>query len=256
MTADAVGAAFVDGLDRTALAAGVREALDDRLDVLDDHGGRDVLVAPDVHYPFHPSTGLVTNPDLVAALLSVLGEAGYDPVLGTAGSPLLDLSPAALLGYETIAAAAGVDVVELAGDGVERRADGALDGRAVVAVPTLRTTGADGRSGAAALDTASSPALTLLDGTYTYAGEPRRSLFVLGSADATAVGRLVGQLLAGEGATRDDGTRAALAGRLPDAIETDDGGTADASGAMAAGYRLYARATGDLVPPQFLPGGE
>lgn len=261
----------------------------------DDLAGDTAVVVPDVHYPYHPSTGLIANPDVVGAVVSeiesmartdVLVACRSTPVVGTAAT-------ARILGYPRLAERLEVEVVDLDEADVSVRRitlrDGPVDvavprlleDATVVVVPTLRTAAETGLAlGLATLARAVSPdvvtdeavspavalcepAVSLLDASYTYLGEPRKSGFLLSSADvvgidaavAGAVGRTPSYLdtrtvrnwqTAGvvEGVTLDD-----IATGLPSGT---DGPAGQPDRLMRAGYRLYARVTGDAVPPQFL----
>jgi uncharacterized protein (DUF362 family) len=255
------------------------------------------LVLPDVHYPFHPSTGAVTNPDTVEVLVETLTSRGADVTLCLPHSPWAEGTDAATyLGYDAVADRTGVETLAL-GDAptVERRVR--VDGRTVdvevpealvtdplAVVPTLRTSadhplvaalvttamGALGE-GEAALDpdevvaatAACDPAFTLLDGTYTYVGAPHRSRFLVAGTDAPAVDRAAARLVGtapadvpslapfGIGREAVEGLDvAALADALPG--ESPAAPVGEGDGPAAMGYRLYARVTGDLVPPQFM----
>lgn len=258
-----------------------------------------VVVLPDAHYPYHPSTGLVTNPAVVRAVVAdLVDDVGADRVaVGVPGSELIDAERAAkFLGYERLAREAGVDLLDLdAAETVERMVhltresatvavpEPLASGR-VICVPTLRKSAARGVEGALlclaravaedptaeqalAAVHACPPAATLLDGTYVYAGEPRRSRFLLAGDDPVAADVLGAKLLRidraavagldsyeGEsrGPTAVEGLDLrAIAESLPRTEAHDPGDDA----LMAKGYGLYAKVSGDLVPPQLLRAG-
>ncbi|WP_254538929.1 DUF362 domain-containing protein [Halomarina litorea] len=261
-----------------------------------DLGGR-VLVLPDAHYPFHPSTGAVTNPDTVEMLVETLTSRGADVTLCLPETPWVDGTDCTTyLGYDAIVDRTGVETLAL-GDAptVERRVHiddrtvdvevpEALEADPLVVVPTLRTdpdrslvatlvTTAMGAYGVSEADltpdevvaatAVCDPAFTLLDGTYTYTGAPHRSRFLVAGTDAPAVDRaaatLVGKTPAdipylapfGLGREPVDGfDLEELAASLPNEEPAPD--MSDSGGPAAMGYRLYARVTGDLVPPQFM----
>ncbi|MFC7157893.1 DUF362 domain-containing protein [Halomarina halobia] len=202
------------------------------MDLLDDAppAGR-ALVVPDVHYPFHPSTGLVTDPGVVGVLIEFLQGRGTEVLLCYPDSPWVAGDRcAAFLGYDEVVDRLGVDVLDLdAAGSVERTVTigdsrrrvtvpEPLDSETLVTVPTLRTdpdhgfvagmaATALGALGADAADATAEdvvaaaavcdPAAVLLDGTYTYTGAPHRSGFLLASSDAptldAAAARLVNE---------------------------------------------------------------
>lgn len=257
--------------------------------------GESVLVVPDVHYPYHPSTGLVSHPDVVAAVVAEVRKvAGPDVAVGCRSSPVVETDTALrILGYHRLAEQRDLQVVQLdAVDAVPRQAslhDGEvpvslprpLDEAAVVVVPTLRT---DPETGVAlgmatlartidpdattpeevwAAVTLCSPAVTLLDGSYTYLDEPRRSEFLLAGSDIVAVDAAVARAVGrspsylDERAIRDMGAAYeveglsldAATGDLPTSAGRRSGGP---DRLMRTAYRWYARLAGDGVPPQFL----
>lgn len=276
-----------------ALGGAVTELVEDCPATLD---GR-VLVLPDAHYPFHPSTGAVTNPDTVEVLVETLTSRGADVTLCLPATPWAEgTDSTTYLGYDGIVDRTGVETLAL-GDAptVERRVHiddrtveievpEALEADPLAVVPTLRT-GPD-RSLAAALVTTAigatgeseadltpdevvaatavcDPTFTLLDGTYTYTGAPHRSRFLVAGTDAPAVDRAAAALVGtapadvpylapfGIGREPVDGLDVeSVADALPNEKPAPD--MSDSGGPGAMGYRLYARVTGDLVPPQFM----
>lgn len=277
----------------TAISAAVTELIEDCEPDLD---GR-ALVLPDAHYPFHPSTGAVTNPDTVEVLLEALTSHGADVTLCLPETPWVEGTDCGTyLGYDAVVDRTGVDTLTL-GDAstVDRRVR--IDDRTVdveipeplvteplVAVPTLRTDpdlplvatlattamGVFGESEAdlspdriVAATAVCDPAFALLDGTYTYTGAPHRSRFLVAGTDASAVDRAAATLLGtspgdipslapfGLGREPVDGLDVeAIADSLPNESPAAD--ASDSGGPAAMGYRLYARVTGDFVPPQFM----
>jgi uncharacterized protein (DUF362 family) len=251
--------------------------------------GERVVLVPDVHYPFHPSTGLVTNPDVVEAAVRELGDAASVAV-GCAGDGWLEAdSVARFLGYEAIAERTGARLVSL-DDAPTIRHRGVevpepLAEGPVVNLPTVRRTGhltlaagavnvarAVARSAPAAATVgpavdACPPAVTVLDGTYTYTGAPRKPGVLLAGEDLAAVdaaaAALAGTSLADlpyRGAYGDapadvdvdvDGLALAdLAAALP---ASDPEASTLSSSLVRRGYRLYARISGDVAPPEVLP---
>ena len=251
----------------------------------------DVLLLPDCHYSYHPSTGMVTNPDVVEALIEALAST-TDVTLALPASEWVEDAPS-LLGYDGLADRTGVETLALGeSDTVERtvRIDDArhtvavpapLDEQTVVAVPTLRAdpglaaamvtlgqgaTGSRETRDVVAASAVVDPEFVLLDGTYTYTGAPHKGRFLVAGTDAPSVDRAVAPITGlkpsdvpylrpfGVGREAIEGLHTEdLAAELPHEATDPDGG--DPHPAMGAGFRLYAKVTGDLVPPQF-SGGE
>ncbi|MWG33193.1 hypothetical protein [Halomarina oriensis] len=252
----------------------------------------EALVVPDCHYPFHPSTGMVTNPDVVEALVEALA-ASADVTLALPDSEWVQNAPS-MLGYEDVADRTGADTLALGeAETVERvvRTDderhtvtvpAPLDERPVVAVPTLRAdpdlaaamvtvaeaaTGSRATTDVVAASAVVDPDFVLLDGTYTYTGAPHRARFLVAGTDAPAVDRAVAPVAGlkpkqvpylrpfGVGREAIEGLHAEdLAAELPH--ETTDPNGGEMPEIMGTGFRLYAKVTGDLVPPQFTGGSD
>lgn len=274
-----------------------REAIEESVEELlaphrDTVTGKSVVVVPDVHYPFHPSTGLVTNPDVVAAVVDDLRTAaGADVVVGCRSASMVSTAATVrTLGYgRRNIAVVDLDEVDTVRRQVELR-DGTmdaviprpLDDATVVVVPTIRTDDDLGLAlamatlGRAVLPDAAtaediwaavtfcSPAVALVDASYTYLGTPRASKFLLSGADIVTVDAAVADM-AGQTpsyldgrAVRDLGATSAVDGfsleEVAAALPTRPARSTGQPGSlMRAGYRLYARLSGDAVPPQFLP---
>lgn len=273
----------------TELDRGTPEAIDRAVaTLLDQHRsleGRDVLLVPATDYPHEPSTGLVTDPAVVEALAEAIGG---EVAVGVAGSDRVDAERVGrLLGYEDITERGEASLVDLDVAGrVERRvtfAGGSTSvevpapmlENAVVVVPTLRrskrhgvatgmvtlanaVTDAPTREEVLAATRACWPALTVLDATVAYDGTPRRMDRLLSSEDVIELSAAAVTEL---GVDRSHvphlepnrsppspirGLKRALAG----------GADGDGPDLIDRGYRRYAQATGDLVPPQMLSRGD
>lgn len=243
-------------------------------------GGSRVLVVPDVHYPYHPSTGLVTNPTVVEVLLDMIGA----PVaLGLATSGHVESETGELLGYHRLAEQAGIPVVSLdAADRVKRRVSFVgsrislavpepLLTDAVVVVPTLRRSPRFGVAAGMvtlahavtddptseevlAVTRACWPQCALLDGSFAYPGEPRELGILAVSDDVVALSHYAADML---GVPRSEAPHL-VTRRTPPSPRRSFSALfrrrqrSEGDGLMAAGYRMYARVAGDLVPPQML----
>lgn len=207
-----------------AVGEGVAEVLTDA----DAECSGTVVLVPDLHYPYHPSTGTVTNPDTVSALVDhLLGSvAGVDGVeiarAATAWSD--DASCATFLGYDRLVERSDVEYFDPdAGPQVSRTVslgdqetvvtapERLLDSSLVV--PALRRreeptlAGCFDRLAATALGrdptafevdsfaAAADPIGAVLDATYSYVGAPRRTRALLASADPLEVERIAAYLL-------------------------------------------------------------
>ncbi|RKD97357.1 DUF362 domain-containing protein [Halopiger aswanensis] len=166
----------------------------------------EITLVPDAHYPFHPSTGMVTDPAVVGALVAAL-EDRTDADIAVAGATdeIIDLERTGqYLGYRGLLERFDAELVDLADD-AEPRTDAVreVDGRSVsvsvptrlvrgtvVTVPTLRPTeagrvaggmrrlgdlvdsAADSETAAVAATRAIDPALSVTDATTAYGTDP------------------------------------------------------------------------------------
>jgi uncharacterized protein (DUF362 family) len=270
-------------LDAEAIDGGLEALLGDRPARL-ERADR-VLLLPDTHYPHHPSTGLVTNPAVVGALARLLDTTVG---IGVPDGARIDANRVGrYLGYEAVAARTGAEIVDLgAASRVERRVR-FVDGTRSIAVPeplhqdtllVVPTARRDRRFGVAAglvtlghavtteptrADLLAAvrlcwPALGVLDATFTYPDEPRRSGILAAGDDLVTLSRRAAQVVDVDPADvshlqprrSPPSPRGALAGRRTSDSDTDGDGLLD------RGYRAYARLTGDLLPPQMLPRGD
>ncbi|AUV82745.1 hypothetical protein C2R22_14740 [Salinigranum rubrum] len=280
-------------LDRETIRPTVSTLFDRQLDTGWSPDG--VLVVPDVHYPFHPSTGLVTNPDVVDAVVAELRDRTDAPVaLGVTSTDDTGRQTAEWIGYSSVVERHDVDVVDLHDESATTQVAPAahepvrvdlpapLADRAVVNVPTVRSdpelslvaasanlalagNETNPRSGMRAVPAAVDPVVTLVDGTYTHVGGTRASQFLL-AGDHRAVDLVLREAvdsvedlpyLDSEGV--DTADRLTLGGIALDEITESLGGApsrrdgdSEPGDVMQAGYRLYARLSGDLLPPQML----
>lgn len=165
----------------------------------------DITLVPDVHYPFHPSTGMVTDPAVVGALVAVLERETAAPVAvaGTNEAAMSLERAAGHLGYRDVLdrfdaslidlddSTTRVDELVTVGDqSVALAVPERLATSTVIPVPTLRPTrngpiaggmrtlarhvdcSIDGGIAAAAIAAAVDPELAVLDATTVFAGEP------------------------------------------------------------------------------------
>lgn len=274
------------------------ESLLDRYDVAPGGDGRVVLL-PDAHYPFHPSTGLVTNPEFVRAVADVLADrSDVDVGVACPSTEWIDAERATrFLGYDRLTEETDVDAIDL--DSADRRSrtvhltresvtidvPGPLAEGAVVPVPTLRHDAEFGVAagmvtlGRAVVASPSpeeiraavreiDPVATLLDGSYTYTGEPRKSRFVMGAENVVAVENLAALLVGAdpEGAphldsyegesNRPTAVEGVSAREIAASLPRKEPRRAGDDRAMRLGYKLYAAVSGDNTPPQYLGGGD
>lgn len=264
------------------------DAIERHLDALVDefpgpnNRGDPLLVVPDVHHPYHPSTGLVTNPRVVDAAVACLRERGWEPRIAVP-----DADAARYLGVEAVAAERDASLVGLAdvprtevvvGDrgSTEVTLPEPIARQPVVVVPTLRR-GADGTgdrpAGVAsrcvaaasagrptdvgdedALD-AVDPVGAVIDATYTAGETPTASEFLLAGTDPVALDAVAADLLGVEPSV--EGADPVIADTSIDALRrqvaTGSPKRTEPHSVLAAGYRLYARIVGDAIPPQFQP---
>lgn len=212
------------GCEPEEIVEGVSEVLTDA----DPTVPETVVLVPDVHYPYHPSTGTVTNPDTVSALIDYLfeSEQGVEQVkiARSATSWSDNVSGVAYLGYDRLVERAGVEYFDADAEPQVSQTVSVGDQETVVTapesllenslvVPTLRRTedatlaGCFDRLAATALDRnptpfevsslamAADPFGAVLDATYSYGGTPHRTRALLASSDALAVERVTAYLL-------------------------------------------------------------
>ncbi|MCU4742711.1 DUF362 domain-containing protein [Halobacteria archaeon AArc-m2/3/4] len=278
-----------------------RLAVGERIEGADTDG---TVVVPDVHYPFHPSTGMVADPAVVGALVEALERAspGRDVAVAGSSTHLGFERTVDYLGYPSAlervrrVSAGDVPIIDLTestcvgrtvhvdGERVSVSIPAPLVDRTVLVAPSLRPTRAGPVAGAmrtlgrclagggdagaepetaVAATRAVDPAGALLDATTAYAGHPVAAGALLAgecvSIDAVAAD-LLGRDPAADAvlqfATGTESFPVSVDGlayhdlhsRLP------SGGTLPATGdphpAITRAYRLYAAASGDVVPPQ------
>ncbi len=250
------------------LESPVREVLARSLEALADADR--ITLVPDAHYPFHPSSGMVTDPAVIGSIVGLL-EDETDAEIAVAGASDDTIAfdrVADYLGYTSLLERFDATLVDLA---AESRVDEdyTVDGTpvtlsiperlvesTVVVVPSLRPT-ADGPVAGAmrtlaalvdsnmALDQASiaatrllEPAIAVVDGTTAYGGEPVAA-DVLFSGSPSAVDAVASSLL-GRSLETDDALKAVREDEEPVSV---DGGDIDFD-------RLRATIPdGDLPPP-------
>lgn len=285
----------VTELDPETLNRTVESLLDDLTASFEAADSNGILLLPDTWYPFHPSTGLVTNPIVVSAVAHALHQSYPDVDIGVgfAGSEYADWQTSTtLLGYDTHLEREEISVIDLtSAETVEQTVHLSeeirtvnipepLLKRTVIAIPSLRygnthrlaggmVTVARGVSNSptsvntAAAATAVDPSVTILDGTYTYTGQPHRSRFLVAGADLVTIDRLAADLLELSPASvpmfdsvpqaipevpNVDGLQLeSIRTSLPTQEPPD---STEPGTLLSIGYELYTRVTGDAYPPQ------
>lgn len=213
-----------------------------------------VTLVPDAHYPFHPSTGMVTDPAVIGALAAWFDrETDADvAVVGRTDERIAFERTASYLGYGRVLERFDADTVDLAADDCPHSNEyRTVDGRsvalaipdrllesAVIVVPTLRPTAAGPVAGgmrtlaalvnhsaepgraAVAATRAVDPALAVLDGTVAYGSDPvaANALF----AGSTPAVDAVGSSLLGRSADDDDAISLATDGEGPTTVANPD----------------------------------
>ncbi|WP_440772677.1 DUF362 domain-containing protein [Natronorubrum sp. DTA28] len=264
-----------------------------------------ITVVPDAHYPFHPSTGMVTDPAVVGSIADhIAGWTEADVAVAGASDDRIAFDRTAdYLSYPDIVERFGAEVVDLA-DESRRNSVVTVDDEqvsvsvperllesTVLVVPTLRPTetgpvaggmralgrlvssAADADSTAVAATRTIEPALSVLDATTAYAGDPiaADALFAgpTQQVDAIASSLLERSIeedpvlraafgvddpsitVENAGGSGDDVDLTALRRRLPNGgLPPRD----ETHPAVTLAYRLYARVAGDAVPPQLESG--
>ncbi|ELY84844.1 hypothetical protein [Natrialba taiwanensis] len=220
----------------------VEDVLSPTLDALSTTNPGRITLVPDMHYPFHPSTGMVTDPALVGATLSLLDDRtdAELAVAGTSSATITFERTTDYLGYPSLVARTGAELVDCSDDDLERERyvltndDHAvavsvpvrLRESAVITVPTLRPTDAgafaggrrtlarlvdavaDAAATAVAATRAIDPRGSLLDATTAY-GESPYAANTLFAGPTPAVDTLGASLL-GRSSTADRTSAAEL----------------------------------------------
>ena len=287
-----------------AVGRPIRRLLDPVVPSLAD--ADEIVVVPDLHYPYHPSTGVVTDPAVVGSVLKHLGrETSAALTVASAGDRGFPVDRTAeFLGYPAILERTGASLLDLSSGVPSRRAgtggksfrvpDPLLDA-AVVVVPTLRPTRAGHAAGAMrtlaavvagaagsgdetptgerayAVTSAVAPELAIVDATVAFAGEPVATDVVFAGDPVTVdvvASDLLDRSVADDEALRLGLERVGPAERNDSetvSIQVEGAGIESAGESLSGGglppddgvnglvstaYGLYARATGDAVPPQ------
>jgi uncharacterized protein (DUF362 family) len=217
----------LDTLDPDAIQAGVETLLEPILET--GEGGGRVVLLPDAHYPYHPSTGMVTSPVVVSAMLSVLNRRlSTPPTVYIRSHPSLEASRVArYLGYERIldgfdnalvTAAESPATVTVPTEWGECDLPASLADGAVLTVPSARLAAGGGVAGSLSLLTeavgtqserreqwtetqirrafaAVDPIGSLVDGTHTFTGQPYRARVLFAGTDLPATDRALAGLL-------------------------------------------------------------
>lgn len=223
--------------------------------------GDRVTLVPDAHYPFHPSSGFVTDPAVVAAVAAVVERrSGAAVAVAGASDDLVSVDrTAASLGYRSALDRVDATLVDLSGEpstpvpgpagGSEPTRDGPTPSvperlleTAVIVVPTLRPTVAGPVAGgmrtlasltdgaveppvaAVASTRAVDPVATVLDATTAYAGSPYAANALFAGPTA-AVDAVAGSVL-DRSVEDDEAVRRGLGSDEPTvAVEPVDGAT-------------------------------
>lgn len=260
-----------------------------------------ITVVPDAHYPFHPSTGMITDPAVVGTIVDHLErwtEADV-AVAGASDDRIAFDRTVDYLGYPSILERFDAETVDLAdesrhntvvtvdGERISVSVPERLLESTVVVVPTLRPTesgpvaggmrtlgrlassAADDDPTATAATRAVEPALSVLDATTAFGGDPvaADALFAgpTPQVDAVASSLLERPIeedavlreafgaddpsITVESATGSDADvdLTSLRRRLPDGeLPPRD----ETHPLVTTAYRLYAAVAGDAVPPQ------
>lgn len=248
-----------------------------------------VTIVADAHYPYHPTTGMVTNPAVVSALATVLNasaDTAVEVVLA-GGGPVAPQRTGRLLGYDRPTAdfTLGENNVDTGPDSLT--ADDVpetLTETPLVVVPSARVDHEVGIAGAAATLTraaggdptrpadvrtardAASVAAVIGDATYAFTGDPYRAAALFASTDAAALDEVLASLLSvdAEGIptakTLEGSNDSTVSGLDLAALREDlpDGTLPDSDGPgrlVRAGYRLYTAISGDIYPPHLRGDG-
>lgn len=263
-----------------------RSAADTLVERVGIDGTEGVTIVADAHYPYHPTTGMVTNPVVVSALATVLSEHadGGDVTVCLAGGGEVDPARVGrMLGYDRRTVATpdvsldGVHADSPGTLGAARVPDALLDAPVVV-VPSGRVDHETGIAGALTTLTRAAggdpsrtgdvrtvartvdPVAAVVDATYTFTGDPYRASALLAGPDVEAIDRILTSLLSVDpdavsfGNSLEGTEMPSVRGidldtlrqKLPDGEPPNPDGP---SPLVRAGYRLYTAVSGDIYPP-------
>lgn len=226
-----------------------------------------ITIVPDTHYPFHPSTGMVTDPAVVGAIVDHL-DWRTDATITVAGTSTEFIEfdrTADYLGYPELVERFDAELVDLSADGsreTRKRSILGIDGSsvgvsapellresAVLTVPTLRPTesgavaggmrtlatlvesAADPDLATAAATRAIGPVCSLLDATTAYGDGPYAANTLL--AGPTPAVDAVGASLLGQSSADDGALELAFAcsdTEAPVRVEVVGAGSAGSAG--------------------------
>ncbi len=255
--------------------------------VEDGGSDRTVTLLADARYPFHPSTGMVTNPAVIEETIEAVAENVEDPEIQLLSASTEEIDPVTsmqYLGYDTLDTGVDYTVTEVEESALSDfelpfSLAGVDDELLMINLPTVVgvkeriTTSAENfqsvfddceRPNLGTIATTAGKAphfLTIVDGTYTFTGRPYKSNFVLSGTDMERVDAALSVLYNdldldpylsadSEALVPEDLKQQmeSLARELPNE-QLRDQSPSDVMGFM---YRKYARITGDGIPPQFL----
>lgn len=249
--------------------------------------GESVTVLIDTHYPYHPSSGMVTNPAVVAGVIDHLR-------LSDRSVSIVPITPSwsdtrgclEYLGYDSVLDTRNVTIGQQRAESTVSRTVHIGERDVIITipeslltdvlcVPTLRPGSPPSQPcgswllAQAALEReptedeciafgACIEATGLLDATYSMVETPRRTKALFASDDVAAIDHLAATFQRGP----QPAVVSALQPKPPRQIGLDPREIADPvsesaapttdSGLMAKTYRAYARVSGDLLPPQLL----
>lgn len=221
------------------------------------------ILLPDMTYPDHPSTGMVTDPEVVSILISGLIKhtaaepADVEIFCATSG----ELSPettASLLGYESVAADLGINLgYATEGSSLTKL----IDDHPVITVLSPRFSMRNqepithnsffaelAQEGADVSGHGVDVRGSVLDAKYLHCGHSFKADRILVSQDYSSIDGAVSMLLGNDGTTKfDDGELKRIGSKLDvEAPSTSRIGDR----AMEMGYRVYSKMSGDVIPPQ------
>ena len=264
-----------------------RSAADTLVERVGIDGTEGVTLVADAHYPYHPTTGMVTNPAVVSALATVLSEHadGGDVTVCLAGGGEVDPARVGrMLGYDRRTVATPDESLDRRANadssdtfGVADVPDALLD-TPVVVVPSGRVDHETGIAGALTTLTRAAggdpsrtgdvrtvartvdPVAAVVDATYTFTGDPYRASALLAGPDVEAIDRILTSLLSVDpdevsfGNSLEGTEMPSVRGIDLDTLrqKLPDGEPPDPDGPsplVRAGYRLYTAVSGDIYPP-------
>lgn len=222
-----------------------------------------LVILPDMVYPFHPSTGMIADPNVIEWLVNTLKEktelsSNDISILCATSGEVPPGKVASLLGYDDLSSDHGIELIEARDDPevTDQIRDRPI---ATVLSPRFSVNGQGPISHSKFLNeldqiTSSRTVFndqicfSVLDGIFLNCGHSYRADRVFLSKDSASIDGLISTLLGSSKVTYFDEREIQ---RIVSNLHVSQSSDSDLPEKMMQfGYRIYAKASGDLIPPQ------